>query len=156
MKLVGAIAVLSASAAAAATAAAPGVENPQRAHMNYMLHCQGCHLPTGAGTSNGAPSMVGVVARFLEVEGGREYLTRVPGVANAAVSDDQLAELLNWTLSTFDAEHVPADFTPFTTDEMTAGRRHPYVSEAAQIRATLVEKFPVSRQHGNAKEGGGE
>jgi mono/diheme cytochrome c family protein len=109
--------------------------------MNWMLHCQGCHLSNGAGTAAGAPSMVGEVARFLEVEGGREYLTRVPGVANAGIPDDQLAELLNWTLSTFDRADLPEGFEPFSEEEIAAGRVKPFVSEAGVIRAKLVSQL---------------
>lgn len=126
-------------ASAANAASLAGVESPDRAHTNWMLHCQGCHLPDATGTKNGAPSMAHQVARFLEVPEGRSYLTRVPGVTNAALSDDQLAELLNWTLATFDSEHLPEGFRPFTAAEMAEGRRAPLVSEAAVLRAKLEE-----------------
>lgn len=155
MRVIGALIALTATAATAAVSA-PGVENPQRAHLNWMLHCQGCHRPDATGTPPGTPAMAGDVALFLQVEGGREYLTRVPGVANAALPDDQLAELLNWTLSTFDGAHLPADFTPYSAEELSAGRKRPFVSEATQIRAALREKFPADVKTGNAQEGSGE
>ncbi|OFX00653.1 MAG: hypothetical protein A3E78_08255 [Alphaproteobacteria bacterium RIFCSPHIGHO2_12_FULL_63_12] len=129
----------------AASAGMPGVPNEARAKINWQLGCQGCHLADATGSANGAPSMAGDVARFLSVEGGREYLTRVPGVTNAAVSSDQLAELLNWTLATFDSDHLPADFTPFTGEEMAAGRAHPLVGEAPTVRAALRKKFPAEK-----------
>lgn len=128
---------------AAASAGTPGVQSEARAKMNWLLNCQGCHQPDATGSANGAPSMVGDVARFLSVEGGREYLTRVPGVANAGVPDDQLAELLNWTLATFDKDHLPADFAPYTKEEMSAGRARPLVSEAPVLRDALRKKFPA-------------
>lgn len=137
---------------AAASAEAPGVQNEARAKMNWMLNCQGCHQPDASGSANGAPSMANEVARFLSVDGGREYLTRVPGVANAGLADDQLAELLNWTLSTFDKDHLPAAFAPFTQEEMAAGRARPLVSEAAVMRAALREKFPAEK----SSAGGGD
>lgn len=128
---------------AAASAGAPGVESEARAKMNWILNCQGCHQPDATGSANGAPSMANEVARFLSVEGGREYLTRVPGVANAGLADDQLAELLNWTLATFDRDHLPAAFSPFTKEELAAGRARPLVSEAAVMRAALRKKLPA-------------
>jgi len=134
---------------AAASAEKPGVENEARAKMNWMLSCQGCHQADATGSANGAPSMAGEVSRFLTVAGGREYLTRVPGVANAGMSDEQLAELLNWTLATYDREHVPADFAPFTKEEIAAGRAHPLVSEAPVMRERLRKEFPG----GNAAAG---
>lgn len=119
-----------------------GVDNPARAKMNWMLHCQGCHQADAKGSAAArTPAMAGEVSRFLSVAGGREYLTRVPGVANAGLADDQLAELLNWTLSTFDAAHLPPAFEPYTKEELAAGRRAPLVSDAARLREGLVGKF---------------
>ncbi len=131
---------------AAGAEPAPGVANEARAKMNWMLHCQGCHQPDATGSANGAPGMANDVARFLRVEGGREYLTRVPGVANAGLDNAQLAELLNWTLGTFDRQHVPNDFSPFTAEEMAAGRARPLVSDAAMMREALRNKFPASEE----------
>lgn len=124
---------------------APGVVSEPRAKMNWMLHCQGCHLPDATGSANGAPPMANVVARFLEVDGGREYLTRVPGVANAGLDDAQLAELLNWTLATFDRQHLPSGFSPFSAEEMATGRAHPLVSDAAVMRESLRKKIPAMK-----------
>ena len=120
----------------------PGVANEARARMNWMLHCQGCHQADAKGSvAARTPAMAGEVSRFLGVEGGRGYLTRVPGVANAGLPDDQLAELLNWTLATFDAAHLSSTFAPYTAAEVAAGRQAPLVSEAARIRDDLTKKF---------------
>ena len=44
-----------------------GVESEQRARINYMLNCQGCHGPDGAGTRDGVvPLMVGVMRLISE------------------------------------------------------------------------------------------
>lgn len=131
---------------AAASAEMPGVQNEARAKMNWMMSCQGCHQPDATGSVNGAPSMAADVARFLSVAGGREYLTRVPGVANAGMPDEQLAELLNWTLATFDREHLPADFSPFTKEEIAAGRVRPLVSEAPVMREALRKGFQADQR----------
>ncbi|RMF12011.1 MAG: cytochrome C [Alphaproteobacteria bacterium] len=119
----------------------PGVENPARAQLNWILNCQGCHQADASGSAGGAPNMAGVMARFLRVEGGREYLGRVPGVAHAPLSDDALAELLNWSLYTFDRDHVPENFNPYTADEVRRLRAAPLISEAASKREELVELF---------------
>ena len=119
----------------------PGVGNEALAHQHYMLQCQGCHRPDGTGTLATAPPMTGMVARFLAVPGGREYLARVPGVATAVLSDAQLAELLNWTLYRFDAANVPATFEPYTATEVGALRRHPLRTEAKALRAALIHEL---------------
>jgi hypothetical protein len=82
--------------------------------------------------------MAGTVARFLQSPGGREYLSRVPGVATAALGNRDLAELLNWTLWRFDAGHMPTNFKPYTADEVGRLRKTPLRTEAAQTRAGLV------------------
>ena len=74
--------------------------NAESAHFNYILHCQGCHLVNGGGTSGKIPALIGV-GRFLSVEGGREFLVRVPGVSGSLVNDAELAEVLNWILYEF-------------------------------------------------------
>lgn len=137
---------MAAAAAAAIGTAMPGVANPQRAHVNWMVKCQGCHRPDGQGTPTTAPAMAGQVARLLAVPGGREFLGQVPGVATAALPDDQLAELLNWTLQRFDAEHMPAGFQPYTTDEIRKLREKPLRIEAAATRARLVANLEMHRR----------
>jgi len=103
-----------------------------------MLKCQGCHRADASGTPATTPAMAGLVAEFLTVPQGRAYLAQVPGVATAALPDDQLAELLNWTLYRFDAGHVPADFKPYTTNEIGQLRHKPLRTEAAQVRARII------------------
>ena len=78
------------------------------------------------------------MAQFLQVEGGREFLARVPGVATVDLDDARLAEVLNWTLYRFDAGHVPADFRPYTAAEMGRLRRSPLRLERAGVREKLV------------------
>ena len=133
---------MAAGSALATVARMPGVADPNRARVNWMLKCQGCHRPDAGGGPDGTPPMAGQVARFLSVPGGRDYLGRVPGVATAALPDDQLAELLNWTLLHYDPRHVPADFKPYTTAEMAALRRAPLRTEAAATRARLIAALP--------------
>ena len=118
-----------------------GVTDAALARQHYMLQCQGCHRPDGTGTMTTAPPMTGMVARFLAVPGGREYIVRVPGVATAVLTDIQLAELLNWTLYRFDAAHIRADFQPYTATEVGALRRHPLRTEAKILRARLIAEL---------------
>jgi mono/diheme cytochrome c family protein len=119
----------------------PGVENSDRARVNYMLNCQGCHGPDGAGAADGVvPTMKDFVGKFLEVAGGREFLVRVPGSANAALSDARLAEVLNWMLPKISPAEIPADFAPYTAAEVATLRRQP-LADVAAVRAALVAKM---------------
>jgi cytochrome c553 len=129
-----------ASAFAADTQAPAGVENAQRAWQNWTLNCQGCHRPDGTGSDTTSPSLAGTVSKFLWVPGGREYLGRVPGVATSALSNADLAELMNWMLWRFDKEHLPSTFQPFTAAEIGQLRTQPLRLEASQMRTDLLNK----------------
>lgn len=118
--------------------AMPGVAHPARARVDYMLKCQGCHHPDGGGNLVNTPPLRGEVAKFLAVPGGREFLGRVPGVASTDLDDVRLAELLNWTLYTFDRQHLPAGFQPYSSGELAKLRKAPLRLERAEMRAGLV------------------
>ncbi len=112
----------------------------------WMLNCQGCHRADGGGTGGAVPPMPGIVARFLWVPGGREYLIRVPGVATSPLADDSLAVLVNWMLKKFDPENIPGEFTPYTPEEVSSLRElGAYGEEAGEIRVSLMRSFvPVA------------
>ena len=119
----------------------PGVGNPAQARVDYMLKCQGCHRIDGGGDDASNPPIRDMVARFLTVPGGRAFIGRVPGVATTDLDDARLANLVNWTLYTFDPQHVPADFRPYTAAELGALRQNPLRLERAAVRARLVAGF---------------
>jgi mono/diheme cytochrome c family protein len=100
------------------------------------LHCQGCHLDDGRETPGTIPALLGV-GRFLSVEGGREFLVQVPGVSLSVIDDQDLAELVNWMLYRFSPEGIPADFEPYTAEEVARYRRSPLV-EVETVRARLI------------------
>ncbi|BBE32720.1 cytochrome C [Sphingosinicella microcystinivorans] len=126
-----------------------GVSNPALARQNWILKCQGCHRPDATGTAATTPAMAGVVAKFLHVPGGREYLGRVPGVATAPISDAELADLLNWTLYRFDGAHMPAGFKPYSASEIGKLRKAPLRTEAPAVRAELIEKINALAEGGD-------
>lgn len=65
----------------------------------------------------------------------------MPGVATADLDDARLANLVNWTLYTFDPQHMPAGFRPYTAAEIGALRQSPLRLERAATRARLVAGF---------------
>ncbi len=127
-------------AVAAAHAGAEGSVDEERARVNYMLNCQGCHLPDGSGVEDAVPRMNGFVGNFLHVPGGREFLVRVPGSANAALDDASLAELLNWILITMSPTELPSSWMPFTAGEVRELRSAP-LREVEKVRAQLVRSI---------------
>lgn len=115
-------------------------EGKNSPHVNYMLHCQGCHLPGGIGHPGIVPTLSNNVGKFLHVPGGREYLVQVPGSAQSSLDNAQLAEVLNWLVKEFDQEHAPQDFPGFTADEV-AKYRSVRIRNVTQIRTELLGKY---------------
>jgi len=130
---------------------APGNEAPQlpiskagySPATNWQLQCVGCHLQGGEGSRRGdTPKMKDFVGNFLKVEGGREFLVRVPGAAQSALSDTQLAELLNWLLREdgMAGRSMPAQYRPYTGEEISAIRRNTILNLPG-TRAGLIEQM---------------
>ena len=111
--------------------------------LDYVLHCQGCHQAGGIGLPGAVPRLKDSVAAIAALPGGREYLSRVPGVAQSQLDDVAVAALLNWLLAYFDTAHLPPDFRPFTAEEIGPLRRRPLVN-ASEARASLgaVDALP--------------
>ena len=123
------------------SASFPGVDNPKRARVNYILNCQGCHGPDGAGSADGdVPRMKDFLGNFLSVKGGREFLIRVSGVANAPLTDASIAELLNWTLHTQSPDQIPTTFLPYSESDISEWRRRP-LDDVAHTRQKLVARM---------------
>lgn len=106
---------------------------------NYLLFCGGCHGDAGRGVPHKVPVLNGELGRFLRVEGGREFLLRVPGVANSQLSDAALTDVLNLCIEKFAAGGRGTSFIPYTVPEMTAARRQPLLSVAKARRELLLK-----------------
>lgn len=100
--------------------ALPAYAQLSEAQVNYMLQCQGCHKADGTGKGEDVPSFRTYMNQYLQVEGGRKYLVQVPGSANAPLSASQLADVLNWIITTMPGAQSPHDFQPFTAKEVLA------------------------------------
>jgi mono/diheme cytochrome c family protein len=111
----------------------------QRAKYHYQMHCQGCHTEDGRGF-NDVPQLQGYLGYFLQVDAGREYLVRVPGSANADLSDSALAELLNWMLLEFSQASLAPHWQAYTSEEVGQYRRAPLL-EVIEHRKQLTLKI---------------
>ena len=106
--------------------------------LDYALNCQGCHRADGTGTAGSVPALAGSVGTFLRVPGGREFLVRVPGVAQAALDDAALADVLNWILERFGRDDLPQGFVPYAAAEV--GRlRHQPLTNVQRVRRELID-----------------
>jgi hypothetical protein len=124
--------------------AGPASGSPE---LDYMLHCQGCHLADGSGSPGAVPSLHGV-GRFLHTSRGREYLIRVPGSAQSPLGDAALAALLDWIVVRFDPEMAAAGFRGFDAAEIARWRRPP-LTEVDALRAELLAELSSSGTNGS-------
>jgi len=106
----------------------------------YVLHCMGCHGPQGEGIPGRVPALKGFVGYFTYLPEGRAFLIQVPGVANAPLSDEELAQVTNWLLRTFSSKELPPDFKPFTAEEVRRYRAKP-LQNVSQVREALLSRL---------------
>src|SRR6478672_12491342 len=116
-------AVLVAALSVAALASASAAASPAQ---DYMLYCMGCHGEQARGVPGKVPPLAGALALYMRSEAGRNYVLRVPGAANSALSDAQLAAVLNWLAQTYDGKELSQSGAPlFSTAEVSSARRSP-------------------------------
>nr|WP_249178488.1 cytochrome c [Burkholderia cenocepacia] len=123
--------------AAPTSAQADGAADAALARQHWVLNCMGCHTATGGGIPGKVPPLANSLGYFTHLPAGREYVMRVPGASNSALSDRELADVLNWVLTTMNRDALPRDFKPYTAAEVAAHRR-PALSDVATVRAGLV------------------
>jgi hypothetical protein len=99
--------------------AVPAVADPRS---DYLMHCAGCHLADASGKPPYVPTLAGPLGRIAASPEGRDYLARVPGAAQAPISDDRLAAVLNWLLLEFNGDTLPKRFRPLSGAEVAKSR----------------------------------
>jgi len=103
---------------------------------DYMLYCMGCHGAQAQGVPGKIPPLAGSLALFMRTPEGRNYVLRVPGAANSALPDAQLAAVLNWLATSYGAPGGPPA-APFTVAEVSSVRRMPLVDVQARRREVI-------------------
>jgi len=109
----------------------------KRAYTNYMLHCQGCHLPQGEGALGAVPRLKNFVGYFLHSREGRKFIAQVPGVTMSSLDNEELSELLNWMVRAYSEEQLPRQFMPYTSDEIEQLRKTPNPDPLGQRNSIL-------------------
>ncbi|HKQ24798.1 MAG TPA: hypothetical protein VJT81_10195 [Burkholderiales bacterium] len=104
---------------------------------DYARNCQGCHGHRGISVPE-VPALKDRVGYFVHTEEGRRYIVQVPGVATNVLDDKRLAAMLNWVLRTYSAKQLPADFRPYTADEVGELRKHP-LKQTIPVRESVVQ-----------------
>jgi cytochrome c553 len=119
--------------AASALTVTAGAASPAQ---DYMLYCMGCHGVDAQGVPGKVPPLAVTLARFMRAPEGRDYVLRVPGAANSALSDAALTAVLNWLAERYAPEEEPRP-QPFTAEEVTRARRSPLANVQATRREVL-------------------
>jgi mono/diheme cytochrome c family protein len=76
---------------------------------DYILNCSGCHRIDGTG-SRTVPSLL-AMPELDGKPGARAYWIRVPGAAQAPLSDARLAALMNWLVQRFTGRQPEPEYT---------------------------------------------
>jgi mono/diheme cytochrome c family protein len=125
---------LAAGACAAAVRASPA--------QDYMLYCMGCHGAQAQGVPGKIPPLAGSLSLFMRTAEGRDYILRVPGAASSALTDAQLAAVLNWLAESYGAPGQPR-VVPLTVEDVTRVRRTP-LADVQTRRREVVHSLAAS------------
>jgi hypothetical protein len=107
--------------------------------VNYQLQCQGCHMADGSGESGRVPSFRGTLIPLSTSTEGRQFVVRVPGVAQSPLTDAETAALLNWMTRNLCDGPLPAGFRDYTAQEVGTLRGRP-LAQVAELRRELLRR----------------
>jgi hypothetical protein len=130
--------VLTGVAAIALSWAAVNAAWGYQPRVNYQLRCMGCHLADGSGQPGRVPSIRRTLVLFSASPEGRDYVARVPGVAQAPLSDEDTAALLNWMARNLSDLKVPPGFADYSEAEIHSLRNRP-LARVSAVRARLLK-----------------
>jgi hypothetical protein len=97
----------------------------------------GCHTEDGMGLAGQVPPIRLTLAPLLATSAGREYVLRVPGVAQSNLSSRELADVLNWLLRDMSASKAARTIAPVSEAEVARYRREPLL-DVQSARARLI------------------
>ena len=135
----------------------------------YAANCAICHQPDGAGVAGVYPPLKDSVGRYLRVPSGRAYLVHVLSYGLSGTisvgslsysgfmqpwpqfADAEVAEVLNLVLEKFNAGSLPADYQPFTAEEVKKLRDSAHsLAEVQSERETLLKALADPRSDGGS------
>ena len=99
---------------------------------DYILNCSGCHRMDGSGSRTVPP--LDAMPELSGKPGAREYWIRVPGAAQAPLSDARLAALMNWLVERFTGNTVEPAYTAREVGEL----RHRPLRDPIQGRKAIL------------------
>jgi mono/diheme cytochrome c family protein len=119
------------------------VEPMARPARIYAENCEGCHGWAGVSVTE-IPTLRGRIGYFARIPEGRRYLVQVPNVALNPSSDEDIAAMMNWLLATYSRAQLPADFKPYSAEEVAVLRKARI--DAAADRRRVVAALVAANQ----------
>jgi hypothetical protein len=106
----------------------------------------GCHRADGSGEAGRVPSVRRSLALLSTIPEGRDFVIRVPGVAQSPLSNEETAALLNWMLKNLSDLQIPASVADYSAAEVQRSRGSP-LAEVKTLRARLLRTATAKSQH---------
>ncbi|MDO8432228.1 MAG: cytochrome c [Candidatus Binatus sp.] len=126
----------------------------------YIARCVICHQLNAEGVPGMYPPLANSIGADLKLKQGRRYLIQVAlsgmtgpvdvdGIVYnglmppfAQLPDAEIADVLNYVLTKFNADKLPKDFTPIAAEEVKQARATPDSStELPRLRESLMNEL---------------
>lgn len=134
----------------------------------FNSNCIVCHQADGNGVPGMYPPLADSVGNYIATRQGRAYLVHVVSFGmTGAISvhgqyydgvmqpwpkfgDDELAQVLNYVLTNFNAKLLPKDFLPFTADEVRKYRAaNATLGDTYKEREAMLKALAAHQAHGS-------
>jgi len=106
--------------------------------VNYILRCAGCHGLDGTGSAIGGVPPLGLIKTFTSDLDGRAYIMHVPGVVNSGLSNQEIADVINYVAQRWGTPEIP--FTSFSLEEVN-GLRSIEIPDIVSYRRNLTNRY---------------
>ena len=129
----------------------------------FNAHCTICHQANAEGIPGLYPPLANSIGAYVAVPEGRAYLVHVVsfglsgpiavhgqtyvGLMQAwpSLSDDEVAQVLSYILTSFNSKLIPKDFAPLTPQEVAKHRASKVsITDLLKQRAELLKSIGAS------------
>ena len=123
----------------------------------YNINCVICHRVDATGVPGMYPPLADSIGRYVAIPAGRAYLIHVVSFGMTGpiavhgssydgvmqpwpqLEDQDVADVLNYILTTFSSKLLPKSFKPFTADEVRKNRAASSMGDVHKEREGLMK-----------------